>query len=261
MSPDIAAVLAGERKWALIHGDNSEVLPTLRDKSVAHVITDPPYSGDVHSKQWVSAALTASGAARVSSKHRGIDFDPITQEQISNISEHVARLSTRWSLTFCDVESVVLWRTAILGVGCDYVRTCIWDKVDSSPQFTGDRPASAAEAIVCAHHKGRKRWSGGGRRNVFTFAVNAERGNKPHPTTKPLPLMVELVKLFTDPDDIILDPFAGSGTTGVACLRLGRRFIGIERDEKYAAIATERLTAETQGQDLRSFRAGQLPMF
>jgi DNA modification methylase len=73
--------------------------------------------------------------------------------------------------------------------------------------------------------------------------------------------MIELVELFTDPDEIILDPFAGSGTTGVACLRLGRRFIGIEKDAKYAAIARERLTAESQGLTLRDARAGQQSLF
>jgi len=72
--------------------------------------------------------------------------------------------------------------------------------------------------------------------------------------------MLELVEAFTDPDEIVLDPFAGSGTTGVACLRLGRRFIGIERDEKYAAAATERLAAESKGLDLRAARAGQLSL-
>lgn len=73
--------------------------------------------------------------------------------------------------------------------------------------------------------------------------------------------MLELVSLFTDPGEIVLDAFAGSGTTGVACLRLGRRFIGIEKDPKYAAVARERLRAESQGLSLRDARAGQLPMF
>ena len=74
-------------------------------------------------------------------------------------------------------------------------------------------------------------------------------------------LMLELVELFTDPGDLVLDPFAGSGTTGVACLRLGRRFIGIERDAKYAAVARERLVAESQGLSLRDARAGQQSLF
>lgn len=129
----------------------------------------------------------------------------------------------------------------VTALGLDYVRACVWDKVDSAPQFTGDRPAAAAEAIVCAHQRGKKRWNGGGARNVFRHAVNGERGAKPHPSTKPEPLMRELVSLFTDPGETILDPFMGSGTTLVAAKRLGRKAIGIERELKYCQIAVERL--------------------
>lgn len=261
MKSDLDAVLSGERQWVVLHADNAEMLPLLPDKSVAHVITDPPYSTAVHSKQWVSAALTADGAPRVSSKHRGIDFDALTGEQMAFVAGRAHALASRWSLIFSDIESVSLWRGELEAAGLDYVRTCIWDKVDSSPQFTGDRPASACEGIVLAHQPGRKRWNGGGRRNVFSVPVNgSERGDKPHPTTKPLALMLELVELFTDPGEVVLDPFAGSSTTGVACLRLGRRFIGIERSEQYARVAVERMRAEEQGQSLREYRAGQLPL-
>ncbi len=254
----LAEVLAGAADWVVVEGDCLEVLPTIPDKGVAHVITDPPYSAYVHGKQWVSAALTADGAPRVSSKHKEINFEAITSEQIEGLAVEATRIRGRWSLVFTDLESAHLWAGSM---GPAYVRTCIWDKVDGAPQFTGDRPANGCEAIVCSHAKGRKTWNGGGRRNVFRYAVNAEKGDKPHPTTKPLELMLELVELFTDPGELILDAFAGSGTTGVACLRLGRRFIGIEKDAKYAAIARERLRAESQGLTLRDARAGQLPMF
>ena len=96
---------------------------------------------------------------------------------------------------------------------------------------------------------------------VFTHNKNTPGGAHHHETQKPLPLMLELVELFTDPGDLVLDPFCGSGTTGVACIRLGRRFIGIEKDATYAAVARERLEAESKGLSLRDARAGQLPMF
>jgi site-specific DNA-methyltransferase (adenine-specific) len=72
--------------------------------------------------------------------------------------------------------------------------------------------------------------------------------------------MVELVSLFTDRCETILDPFAGSGTTGVACLRLGRRFIGIEKAPNYFEIACERLWAEEADSTLQAMRAGQLSL-
>jgi site-specific DNA-methyltransferase (adenine-specific) len=92
--------------------------------------------------------------------------------------------------------------------------------------------------------------------NVDGSAVDAE-----HQTAKPLALMLDLVELFTDAGETILDPFAGSGTTGVACLRLGRTFIGIERDPVYFKLACDRLRAEEQGSTLKASRAGQEALF
>jgi site-specific DNA-methyltransferase (adenine-specific) len=117
------------------------------------------------------------------------------------------------------------------------------------------------ESIVCAHARGRSRWNGNGRAGVFTH-VKYEGGGRrnDHPTQKPVALMLELVRLFTDEGDTVLDPFAGSGTTGVACLRLGRRFIGVEKDVRYFELAAERLRAEELDSSLGASRAGQLPL-
>jgi site-specific DNA-methyltransferase (adenine-specific) len=75
--------------------------------------------------------------------------------------------------------------------------------------------------------------------DVWTFA--APKSNDGHPTQKPVPLMSYIVRLSVRPEGIAVDPFMGSGTTGVACVQLGRRFVGIERDRRYFDIACERL--------------------
>lgn len=269
----VADVLEGRARWVLVEGDCLAVLPMLPDRSVGHVITDPPYSDYVHAKGWRGATLgdargdhaggaTSNGACFARARELG--FDAITQEGRGAVARQAARLVRRWSLLFCDVESSGNWRTAVLGAGLQHIRVGLWIKLGATPQFTGDRPATGAEAIEIAHPKGRKKWNGGGTHAVWTHAIELNRGGvnaRVHTTQKPLPLMLELVELFTDPDDLVLDPFAGSGTTGVACLRLGRRFIGIEKDPTYAAVARERLEAETQGLSLRDARAGQIPMF
>jgi site-specific DNA-methyltransferase (adenine-specific) len=73
--------------------------------------------------------------------------------------------------------------------------------------------------------------------------------NQQHPTQKPLALMAHIIKASTRPASIVLDPFMGSGTTGVAAIQLGRKFIGIERDERYFDIACKRIEqAVAQGQ-------------
>lgn len=231
-------------------GDCIEGMRGLADKSVAHLITDPPYSEHVHAKQWIGAALTEAGAKRRATTHTDIGFASLTAETRTAVAMEAARLATRWSLIFCDIEGVNGWIEALRIAGLDYVRTLIWDKVDSAPQFTGDRPANAAECAVLAHPGGRKRWNAGGKRNVYRHAVNGERGAKSHPTQKPIALMREILTDFTDVGDLVLDPFAGSGTTGAACIELGRDFIGFEQSEIHWQTANTRL--------LDTARQGQL---
>lgn len=226
----------------IYHGDCREILPGLAPLDV--VITDPPYSEHVHSKKWIGAALTVAGGKRCGTKHSCLGFDPITPNLMAFAAKEFARLSQRWTLTFCTLEMVSEWRSALEDAGLEYIRTLVWDKVDSAPQFTGDRPAAGCETIICAHPAGRKRWNGGGRRNVFCHAVNGEKGDKPHPSTKPATLICELVGLFSEPEEIILDAFMGSGTTLVAAKSLGRKAIGIEIQEKYCEIAAKRLSQE-----------------
>jgi site-specific DNA-methyltransferase (adenine-specific) len=256
--------LAPGQRWTVIHGDCLEVLPTLADKSVAHVVTDPPYEAEAHTLQRrvLSRAELAPGFDK-GVRAAALDFDPLTAEIRDATGRETARVSSRWILVFCQAEAVSAWRLSLTTGGARYMRPCIWTKPNGQPQLTGDRPAMGYESIVVAHSEAKSRWNGGGRRGVFNHAVEANFSREPrvHDTQKPLNLMLELVELFTDPDDLVLDPFCGSGTTGVACLRLGRRFIGIEKDEKYAAIARERLEAESRGLTLRDVRHGQTSIF
>lgn len=226
----------------IINADWRDVPHSTLWDGVSHLISDPPYGEHTHAKQWIGAALTSDGKPRVSTAHKELGFPHITPEEQAQLVAGAAQFVPRWVLLFTDIEGVWGWRAHIVAKGLDYVRACLWDKVDGAPQFTGDRPAAGAEAIVVAHRAGKKRWNGGGKRNVYRHAVNGDRGAKPHPSTKPEALMCELVADFTDPGDLILDPYAGSGTTGVAAKRLGRRCILIEREEKYCEVAAKRLS-------------------
>jgi hypothetical protein len=82
-----------------------------------------------------------------------------------------------------------------------------------------------------------------------------------HPNEKPIDLLLKAVRLVSAPGDLIADPFAGSGTTGVAALRLGRRFVGCELDEAHFRTTCERLRAEESGSTLAARRAGQEALF
>jgi DNA modification methylase len=228
--------------WLMNLGDAIEGLRTLADDSVDVTITDPPYEAQAHTKQ---RQVKRNGVCVT----EALPFEPITEEQRTEAAWHIARVTRRWGLIFCQAEGAPLWAAAIEAApfGCEYVRTCIWVKPDAMPQYTGDRPAMGYESIVAVHRKGRKRWNGGGRTGVFVENKNGGRASgvaAPHPTTKPLPLMRDLVELFSDPGELVLDAFAGSGSTGVACRQLGRRFVGWEINAEYHAIACRRIAGD-----------------
>ena len=219
----------------LYHGDCREILPHL--EAVDHVITDPPYEAEAHTLgrrafSGQSSAQHPKGIAEV----RPLDFAAITDDDRKIVGALMACLTRGWLMVFCQVEAAMLWRDALKPAR--YVRTQIWRKPDGAPQFTGDRPGMGYESIVtCWAGDGRMKWHGGGRHGVYEHMTVKVGG---HLTQKPEPLMSELVTLFTDEGELILDPFAGSGTTLVAAKRLGRKAIGIEREEKYCEIAAKR---------------------
>jgi site-specific DNA-methyltransferase (adenine-specific) len=239
--------------WTMVLGDCLDVMREMADQSVDHVITDPPYEAEAHTKQ---RRVTRGGVAVV----QPLSFEPIGAKERIDAGVAFSRVARRWVIAFCQVEAAMKWSEAI----GNYVRTCVWIKPDPMPQLTGDRPGTGYESIVVCHPPGRKRWNGGGRAGVFVAnkADHASRldGRNAHPTTKPIPLMLELVELFTDEGETVLDPFAGSGTTGCACIRLGRKFIGCEKDPVFFQLACDRLRAEEECSTLQAQRDGQLSL-
>lgn len=233
----------------LYHGKAEDILPTL--DSVDHFIADPPYSEHVHGAAR-SRIMSANdrGGRYGADLRRNVDlgFTHLTPELRDFLAAQAARLTRRWVLVFSDVEGSRDWADDLEEHGLDYVRTGAWIKRGSTPQFSGDRPATGHEAITIAHPKGRKRWNGGGSHAIWDVPIvlnraRADKSERVHPTQKPLVLMQRLVEQFTDPGEVILDPTAGSGTTGVAAKLLSRRAVLIERDEKHAESAVKRLEA------------------
>jgi site-specific DNA-methyltransferase (adenine-specific) len=151
---------------------------------------------------------------------------------------------------FCLAEGVRAWRDDLQASGAKWDTTLAWIKPDASPRFNGQGAARGFECAVtfwCG--TGFRKWNGGGRRDVLTHPVNIGRQGE-HPTEKPLPLMSELVTLYTQPGDLVCDPFAGSGTTGIACVKSGRQFVGVERDSKWFDLAYRRIEDQIRRPDL-----------
>lgn len=237
----------------LYHGDCRALLPHL--SPVDHAIFDPPYSEYVHAKSRAgSRPLTGSlsGGSFSSrsnfSRTKEFGFEAIDRPTMRLVARECGRLAGRWTLVFSDVESCHRWRAALVRGGLEYVRTGAWVKLGATPQFTGDRPAAGYESITIAHPKGRKQWNGGGShaiwRDTWEVPIVLNRGaaeERVHTTQKPESLLIQFVDQFTKPGDVILDMFAGSGTTGAAAKRRRRRCILIEAKEAYCDVTARRL--------------------
>ena len=213
----------------LLRADAFEVLPALDPVDV--IITDPPYGARTH-----GGARTLMAGRPVSL----VDFECIAEERFIAFCSHAVRLARRWVVLSCEWQYVA----ALEKAGLPLVRFGLWLKPDAAPQFSGDRPGVGWEAVAILHREGKKHWNGGGHHAVWV--CNVERGE--HPTQKPVTLLMQWVKMFADAGQTVLDPFMGSGTTGVACARLGCRFIGIERRADYFELACRRIAdAHAQG--------------
>jgi DNA modification methylase len=187
----------------LILGDCLDVLPGLG--AVDCVITDPPYG---------------IGIAR---SHRLVVERGI---QVSDWDDKPAAQSTI-DLLLKLADKVVIW-------GGNYFRLpptrgyLVWDKDNDGRDFGECEYAWTNVDSVS---------------RMFRYRPQNMDGGKVHPTQKPIALMKWCLERVSQPGDTVLDPFMGSGSTGVACVQLGRNFIGIEKDEGYFAIAQRRIAA------------------
>jgi site-specific DNA-methyltransferase (adenine-specific) len=237
-------------------GDCREVLPAIA--RVDAVLMDPPYEKEAHDpgRRLNGRTLELRDRRVREIDEAPLEFPAMTAELRRLASVECVRAAAGWVLVFCQAEAVQTWREELEAAGAAYRRAMVWIKPDSSPQLTGDRPAMGYESVVSVWAgEGRSSWNGGGRRGVFTHNKHdpgfghggAANG---HQTQKPLALMSELVTLFTNAGDTILDPFMGSGSTGVAAVRLGRLFIGVEAVPKYFELACRRLEEAGKQRDL-----------
>ena len=243
---------------AIFHGRAEDVDQVLGPKSVDLILTDPPYSEHTHKN--LGRERRNDGVET----RPELDFPPLTDEQIRAHARMWVSLCRGWIVVFSDYFADVVWGRALEEAGGRWVRTGYWIKTNPMPQMTGDRPGVGVESIVIGHafapKKGKMSWHGGGRPAVWRGPVEQrdERGERrSHPNQKPLWLIQELAGLFADPGAVVLDPFAGSGTTGVAALASTRfpgsqttlpvpvpewfSFVGVEGAESWCDLARARL--------------------
>lgn len=220
---------------------------------VDHIITDPPYN--------ISVSNNFSTMANANRK--GIDFGEWDKnfDLYSWIPKYDKILSAGGTfIIFTSFRYISFVIEALESTGDIVVKDVIkWIKSNPMPRNINRRYVVDTEYAVWAVKKGKK-WVFNKPDNVpykraeFRTPTVSGKERTSHPTQKSLELMKDLVSIHTNEKEIILDPFMGSGTTGVASLELNRDFIGVEIDKEYFEIAKNRLSTNYQDIDIFTTR-------
>jgi site-specific DNA-methyltransferase (adenine-specific) len=204
-------------------GDCLEIMPTLG--KVDAVVTDSPYEDELHSA--IGRIRRNDGREMI----KDLGFAGVNDRR-SEIAPKITAVSNGWALIFTLAEGVRAWRDDLQSAGAKWDTVLPGIKPDAAPRFNGQGAARGFENCVTAWcGKGYRSWNASGKRGIYTHLVNPPDRTKTkgsdgktvnaHPTEKPVGLIRELIADYTDPGETVLDAFVGSGTTGVACAKMG----------------------------------------
>ena len=229
--------------WNLVMGDSRQLMSKIPDRSVDFICTDPPYNLGQYSTGNIKMDW------REDFNNDLAAWDQITLDPSEWRDEFCRVLAPHGNIfVFTSYNLLGRWHE-VFDPLFDTFQFMVWHKTNPPPKLRRAGFLNSCELIVCMWNKGHT-WNFGKQSEMHNFiespiCMGAERLKNPkHPTQKPLRVMRRLIELATKPGDLVLDPFAGVASTGVAALQLGRRFLGIEADENYVAAASKRL-AET----------------
>lgn len=231
----------------LILGDCLEILPTLN--KVDAVITDPPYSISLPGSSGSFTRINRKGTRSLSFFAGDTDWPAMTASVVERIMA-AAALSPLSLYCWCGHRQFGPLTEALEAAGYS-TRFLVWKKTCPAPAPPRSGWQSGAELCIYAYKSGRF-FADVQINNViesdsFRFG---QPGKVDHPTQKPVATIAPLITTSARPADTILDPFMGSGTTGVACAKLGRKFIGIEIEPKYFDIACRRIEEAYRSPDI-----------
>ena len=238
-SPIVREVTIGDCR--LIQGDCLEVMAGFAAGSIEMIWTDPPYGHSNHDGDW-NARLN---------EVRGIEGKPIANDDgegmrrvVSGMLDqavHVLRDDCCCCCCCCGggPKPTFAWVADRMdSAGLSFFHSVIWDKKNPG---LGWRYRRQHEMVMVAHKAGGKLlWANDGETSRNVIAMMPPR-DRVHPNEKPLALVEHFIRIHSAPAQTILDPFMGSGTTLVACAKMGRKGIGIELDPDYFDIACERV--------------------
>jgi modification methylase len=245
---------------AVLGGDCVEVMRGLPEASVDLVFADPPYNlqlrGDLHRPDNSRVDAVDEDWDRFASF---ATYDAFTRAWLGEARRCLKPDGAIWVIG--SYHNVFRLGATLQDAGFWILNDVIWRKTNPMPNFRGKRLTNAHETLIWAARSDQSKYTfnyeamkalndGVQMRSDWTIPLctggerlkNAE-GDKAHPTQKPEALLHRVLVASTRPGDLVLDPFFGTGTTGAVAKRLGRRYLGIEREAGYRALAEARIAA------------------
>jgi len=242
----------------VIRGNSIEVLRQIPDKSVDLVFADPPYNLQLKSDLRRPDHSKVDGVDDAWDRFASFEaYDTFTREWLSEAQRVLKDEGALWVIG--SYHNIFRVGAILQDLGFWVLNDVVWLKTNPMPNFRGTRFTNAHETMIwCAKSEHQKK---------YTFNYDAMKamnddvqmrsdwlmpictgkerlkqdGEKAHPTQKPEALLHRLILATSNKGDVILDPFFGTGTTGVVAKRLGRHYIGIEQEAKYVDLAMRRL--------------------
>jgi site-specific DNA-methyltransferase (adenine-specific) len=259
-------MLPDRETWRIEQGDALALLRSLSSASAGALITDPPYSSGGFTR---GDRVRSTGEKYLSSerKERLDDFTGDNRDQRGFVAWCSLWMGEAFRVleegapvvVFTDWRQLPVTTDAVQIAGFVWRGIAVWTKENASRPQLG-RYRADAEFLVWGSKGPMRPWDGA-EALPGTFAYPpVHASEREHQTEKPLALMEEVVRI-APPGALVLDPFCGAGTTGMACIRRGRRFLGCELSEGYAGRARGRLTAEEVCSTLAARRLGQCSLF
>lgn len=244
-----------DESFKLLLGDSFSLLKKIEEKTVDMIFADPPYFLS-------NGGISVSAGKMVSVNKASWDEGMLTKDKLNYYRKWIRLCKlvlkdngTIWiSGSFHNIYFVGV---ALELEGFSIINNIVWRKTNPPPNLSTRAFTHSTETVIWArkqltskkkgkhtfNYKDMKDVNGGKQmKDVWEFSLTkkSEKIYGKHPTQKPLGLLERIILSSTNPGDLILDPFCGSGTTGIAAISNNRRFIGIDQDESYLEIAKKR---------------------
>ena len=244
----------------LFLGDTFDILPSLNDNLVNLVFIDPPYFMQTEGNLIRSEGTIFDGIDEKWDKFDSFkEYDEFTTNYLKEIKRIMKKDASLWIIG--SFQNIYRIGKILQDLGFWIINDIVWKKSNPTPNFKGTRFTNSHETLLWVvkdknakytfNYKTMKYLNGGKQMgSVWEIPICAGKerikidGKKAHPTQKPEKLLENIILATSKIGDIVLDPFMGVGTTPAVAKRLGRNYIGIEKEEKYFNLAKKRVNEE-----------------